>query len=454
MKRHFYLLLLCNFLTSLSLAQQITVIGTGYVGLIAGTGLAQIGHNIVCFDVDREKIDLLNKNIIPIYEMGIEEMVEKNVQAGRLSFTADPKTAIDFGEIIIVAVGTPSNDMGDSDLSFLYSTIEIILTYAKKSKLICIKSTVPVGTNEKIKNLLQQPAAKINFDIVSNPEFLREGSALKDFFECNPIILGSESQEALQRMKDIYKPLIDAGTPLLTTNLVTAETIKYAWNTFSATRITFVNELAYFCSAVGADIENVVEGMSYSTQLLPSKALRPGPGIGGSCLPKDCQAFTRIAYKKDVDLSVINAVIKANIDLKYKVVQKLSELFDHDLQGKQIAILGLAFKANTDDVRYSPAIIAIEELLKHGAIVRAYDPKANSNMKKILPDVAYYNSWQEACEGVDGILVLTEWQEFKNINLENLAPLLKQKIVMDARNIWSVAMLKKLGFKFANLGKL
>jgi len=437
---------------STCLAKNITIVGTGYVGLITGVGLAQVGNEVTCFDIDETKIKKLQKNIVPIFEPDIAQALLDNHK--NLSFTSDCQEAIDSADVIMIAVGTPMSKKGKAYLRALKSVITSIAKCSTKNKIVCIKSTVPPGTNDAMQELLNERAAPgVSFTIVSNPEFLREGSALQDFFECNPIVLGSHSQEALEIMQEVYKPLVENGTPLITTNPVTAETIKYAWNAFSATRITFVNELAHFCDAMGADIHDVVEGMSYSTKLLPTKMLRPGPGIGGSCLPKDTNALVKITDAHDVDLSIVKAVIEANKNLKLKVIEKLYGLLNNDVKNKTVAVLGLSFKANTDDIRYSPAIVALQKFIKDGAVVKAYDPQAMQNMQTLIPEVTYAASWQHAVEHADAVLILTEWQEFKDIDLLEMKKIMKQPIIMDARNIFAPDVLHRLGFSYANLGR-
>jgi len=433
---------------------KVTILGTGYVGLVSGAGLANIGHYVTCTDIDQEKINKLNQAIMPIFEPGIKELVEKNIAEKRLVFSADLDTAISEAAIIIIAVGTPMNDDGDADLSALMSVIQSIKKNLNGYKIICTKSTVPIGTNKKLKDMLTQVInGKQEFDLVSNPEFLREGSALKDFFFCNPIVLGSDSEKALLVMEDLYKPLIDNGTKLIKTNVFAgAETIKYAWNAFSLIKISYVDQLAHLCNAVDANIVTVIEGMSYGEKLLPIHCVRPGPGIGGSCLPKDTSALIAMSKKFGVDMSIVTEARSANEKHKKIIVNDFLKLFGASIKDKKIAILGLSFKANTDDIRNSPAIDIAKELLNNGAHVYAYDPQAMNNMKKLLPEIHYCLSADEALTGADALFLLTDWDEFKKIDLKRMASLMAHRVVMDMRNIFDPQELAQLKFDFKNLG--
>lgn len=434
-------------------SKRVMVAGTGYVGLISGGGLAEIGHQVTCVDIDQQKIEKLNQGIIPIYEPGVEEIVKKNLQLGRLVFSGDIPAAIIDAEIIIIAVGTPMADDGKADLRALKAVLSTIGQYLDEYKVICIKSTVPVGTNVYAKQFLQDAVGDVPFDVISNPEFLREGSALADFFTCNPIVVGSDSQRALDIFHELYNPLIQQGTPFIQTDFATAELIKYAWNGYSATKISYVNELCHLCNAAGADVDTVVLGMSYGEHLLPIGTVRPGPGIGGSCLPKDTNALVAMADNFGIDFSIVKTVIDSIASQKQKVVKKIYELLENNIEGKTVAVLGLSFKRNTDDIRYSPGIDVLSALLQGGALVKAYDPAAMNNMKNILPDVQYCGSAYEAIADADALVLLTDWDEFKTLDLERVAKLMKNKNIFDGRNMWSPRELKGLGFTFANLGR-
>ena len=365
------------------MSKKITIIGTGYVGLVTGTGLADFGNRVICVDVDKAKIDMLNNGQIPIYEPGLKELVDKNFREGRLSFTTDIDRAIKESEVVFIGVGTPSKDNGEADLSYVETVIESIARNLDGYKVIVTKSTVPVGTNSWIKKTIIEKSGKKDFDIVSNPEFLREGRAVHDVFHPDRVVIGYESERAKEIIQDIYKALYIIETPFLFCNLETAELIKYASNAFLATKITFINQIANLCEAVGADVHRVAKGMGMDGRISP-KFLHPGPGYGGSCFPKDTKALVDIGDKHGVDMSLVREVIESNEKQKSRMVQKLERLFEGELKGKKIGILGLAFKAETDDMRESPSIVVFEELLKRGAVVVAHDPQGIENAKTIF----------------------------------------------------------------------
>jgi len=436
-----------------AMPQHVAVIGTGYVGLVSGVGLANIGHSVTCVDIDQEKINLLNQGHVPIYEPNVQELMIKNLEAKRLSFSSNIDQALQAADIVIIAVGTPMDENGDANLSALMSVVASITKNLTGYKIICTKSTVPTGTNKKLKTLLQQNVKTGgSFDVVSNPEFLREGSALEDFFHNNPIVLGSDSETALDIMEKLYQPLTDNGTALIRTNLISAETIKYAWNSYSTIKIAYVNQLSHLCNATGSDIATVVKGMSFSEKLLPIYKVKPGPGFGGSCLPKDTAAIIARSKGLGVDLSIVLAAREANESHKKHILRDFYQLLDGSVANKKIAILGLSFKANTDDIRYSPAIDFIKTLAADNALIYAYDPQAMNNMRKLFPDIHYCTSADEALHGADAVLLLTEWNEFKQLDLEHVASLVAHRTIMDTRNLWNPAELKRLGFNFANLG--
>lgn len=435
--------------------KQITIIGTGYVGLISGAGLAACGHNVMCVDIIQEKVDKLRQGIMPIYEPGLEEIVLDQMQAGRLSFTTDSKPAIAQADVIIIAVDTPMGEDGKANLKALTAVSKNIGANLNGFTVICTKSTVPIGTHLIVRDLVSSTNSSGSpFAIVSNPEFLREGSAISDLFERNPIVVGSDSQEAHQIMKAVYQPIIDQGADFIATNPASAEIIKYAWNTFLGVRISYVNELADLCNAANADIFQVVYGMSLGEKVYPTSKLRPGPGIGGSCLPKDTQALVCKAEELGIDLQMVKAFITSNQKQKRNVVNHIYTLLDGQVEGKTVAILGLAFKANTDDIRYSTAIPVINKLLADGAHVKAYDPAAMDNMKQLYPDVEYCGSASEALKGADVVALITEWQEFKQLKLEHVAQLVRSRNIFDGRNIWNPKELKALGFTYRNLGRV
>lgn len=453
------ILLTCTSFNSNAAPKNVAIIGTGYVGLIAGAGLADMGHKIICVDIDAQKIAGLNNGIMPIYEPGLQELIKKNKE--NIFFTTDIKAAVRSSEIVIIAVGTPTDENYESDLRALNAvanSIGQVLQDTVDYKVICIKSTVPVGTNNKIKAIIKKYTEKNNFDnfdLVSNPEFLRAGSAIKDLYEKNPIVIGSDSEKALAIMAELYEPFIKNGITLIKSkDFATAEMAKYAWNSLVAVKVSYINELSRFCNSCNADLLNVIEAISFNDVVLPFKSVRPGPGLGGSCLPKDTRAFVKMAQDRGVDLAIIKTVIAASdVQQKYIVDQLFSLLGDDAVEGKNIAILGLAFKANTDDIRISPAIHIIELLLQKGVNIKAYDPQATDNMRKLFPNITYCDSVMQAVEGVDAVVALTDWADIKNVDLAVVSELVKNKIIVDARNMFDPIALSVNGFKFANLAR-
>ncbi len=451
--RIYSLMLVILLMAPLSASERMVgILGTGYVGLTLGACLADFGNKVICADIDKEKIKMLNNGKIPIYEPGLEEMVTNLKDKGLLTFSDNPEEVIRNSEVIFIAVGTPMNEEGKADLSAVRTTAKGIGENLNGYKVICIKSTVPIGTGLEVKNIIKKYAQSEQFDVVSNPEFLKEGTAIHDFLFPDRVVIGSESEKALAIMREIYKPLIDRNVPFVYTDVPTSETIKYACNAFLAVKISFINEIANLCDETGADVKMVAKGMGYDNRIGP-KFLSPGPGFGGSCFPKDVQALLYKGKTSSVDLRVVSAALKANSAQKVRVFQKLTCLLEHDFEKKTIGVLGLAFKANTDDVRYSPAITLIENLLNAGASVKAYDPAAIPTMKKIFPTIEYASSLYEAVTDVDAVVVLTEWDEFVKMDLEQVRSLVKTPILLDARNIISTKKLKKLGFSFDNIGK-
>lgn len=454
MKHFFYvILLLIIFITNLNtLAQKnIAVLGTGYVGLIAGACFADFGNNVICADIIKEKIDTLNNGEIPIYEPGLKELVNKCIKNNNLKFTIDLEYAIKNSEIILIAVGTPMADNGQADLSAIKQVAEIIGKNLNNYKIICTKSTVPIGTGKLIKEIIKNLSNNINFDYLSNPEFLREGSALKDFLEPDRVIIGCESIHAYNIINEIYEPLINKKIPFLFTDVVTAETIKYASNSFLATKVSFINEIAELCEKIGANIELVAKGMGLDSRI-GTKFLKPGPGFGGSCFPKDMQALIFLANNLGLNLKVLQASVEANEHQRELIINKLLNLLNYKIKNKKIGILGLAFKANTDDIRCSPSIDIIKKLLNLGAKINAYDPVAMNNTRKVLPNINYCQSAYEAIVNVDAILILTEWPEFMNLDLKIVGELVSNKIILDSRNILDSNTTRKFGFKFDNIG--
>ena len=433
--------------------RKITIIGTGYVGLVSGAGISDFGHSVTCVDISSDIIEMLNQGKTPIYEPSLNELIQKNVKAGRLNFSTDIVHAIQHSEIIFIAVGTPQSNDGSADLSSVESVAKIIGQHMNSYKIICTKSTVPVGTGDWIINLIKKGNKNnIEFDYVSNPEFLREGSAVKDFLLPDRVVIGTKNNSAFSAMRDVYGPLYINQKPIIHTSVTTAEMIKYAANSFLALKISYINEVANLCDELGADIHQVAQAMGNDGRISP-KFLHPGPGFGGSCFPKDIKAFAKLSRQSGLFMNTVEAAIKANEFQKKRMVEKMRALVGGNFQGKFITILGLAFKPNTDDVRESPAINLIKSINNEGGYIRAYDPISNNSMKKLYPEVEYFSNWQEACKNSDGVAVMTEWNEFRSINLELLSSLLESSLILDARNIFNVEKLKEYNFKYENFGR-
>ncbi|GAB4114383.1 MAG: nucleotide sugar dehydrogenase [Candidatus Caldatribacteriota bacterium] len=452
---------------------QITMIGTGYVGLVTGTCLADFGLQVACVDKDNEKIELLNSGKIPIYEPNLENLIKKNVLAGRLTFTTNLKKAIQQSQVIFIAVGTPSNNDGSADLRQIEEVATEIGHYLSGYKVIVNKCTTPVGTTRKIKEIInknviarsplsgycdetkqlkQSPSTLSPFDVVSNPEFLREGSAIYDFTHPDKIVIGYESEKARQIMQEIYRPLYLIDTPFIFTTPETAELIKYACNAFLATKITFINEIANLCDKVNADVHQIAKAMGLDGRISP-KFLHPGPGFGGSCFPKDTEALYYFASTCGYDFKLLKGVISANKRQRELMVEKIKQHLGSDLKGKTIAVLGLAFKQNTDDIRKSPSIDIIQLLLKEGAKIRCFDPLAMNNSKKILPNLTYCQNEYETAENCDALVIATEWNQFRNLDLLRIKKLLKSPILLDLRNLYEPAQFKELGFIYEGVGR-
>lgn len=447
-----FLILIFIFYTNLlpfsvSNSKKICIIGTGYVGLVLGACLSDFGHIVTCVDKDKEKIKELQNGKIPIYELGLTEIIYKNVHKNTLKFSDEIEKEIKNAEVIYIAVGTPTNPDGETFLDDIISASILISKNLNEYKLICIKSTVPIGTNKFIKEIIQNnQTKKVNFDVVSNPEFLREGVAVNDFLNPRRIIFGIESEKAKKILSQIYEPFIKINIPIIWTNFNTAETIKYASNSFLAIKIAFINEISRL-KKLGVDIKAVSKGMGLDNRI-GSEFLNPGPGFGGSCFPKDIEALLHKTRSINENLKILEAANISNELHKEKIFQNFALLFNNNLEGKIITILGLAFKANTDDVRSSPAITIIQKLKESGAIIKAYDPKAMKKMAQIFPDIQYCNSTYDALTNADGMIILTEWQEFKNLDLEKIYKIMKNPIIYDTRYILDEEKLKFLGYKF------
>ena len=432
--------------------KKIAMLGVGYVGLVSGTGLADFGNEVICYDIDTTKIEKLNNGEMPIYEPGLIDLVRKNVAKGRLKFTDDLTLAIRESEVIFLAVPTPSGGNGEVDLSYIFNAVDQIAKVIDSFKVIVTKSTVEVGTNDQIRErLLSHKIAPEMFEVVSNPEFLREGSAVSDFMRPDRVVIGTSSPKALEIMKEIYRPLYLIETPIVATDIHTAEMIKYASNAFLATKISFINEIANLCELVGADVQQVAKAMGLDGRI-GKKFLHAGPGYGGSCFPKDTLALTKIAEKAGMRATIVEAVIEANNRQKLRVVEKLLKVLPN-LSDKTIGILGLAFKPTTNDVRETPALTVIEEILKRGGQIKAYDPEAMKEMRKYYPQITYVASTEDAAKGADALIIMTEWNEFRNLDLNYLKSVMKNPIMIDARNIYDPQKVQAVGFIYDCIGR-
>ncbi len=429
---------------------NVTVLGTGYVGLVSGTCLAQIGHNVICADIDQDKINRISQGEIPIYETDLSDLVTQNMKKNRLHFSSNIPESIEKSDIIMIAVNTPSKENGQADLAALESAIASIAKHINNYKLIVIKSTVPIGTSNQIKILLDSlEITKSSFDLISNPEFLREGIALYDCLHPDRIVIGSTNKKATKIIKKLYKNLPEK-TPIVVTDPTTSEAIKYASNTFLALKISFMNELANLCDATGAHASTIAYAMGLDKRISP-EFLKPGPGFGGSCFPKDSFALVHMAKEHNVPFLTVQAALQANDFQKTVPLTKLKSLIGN-LAGKKIAILGLAFKSNTDDVRYSPAIAIICALQQEGATIQTYDPQAMANMKKLYPQISYCSDSYEALTGVHAAIFLTDWSEFSALDLKKAGKLMFAKTVVDCRNILTPIDLIENGFEYQTIG--
>jgi UDPglucose 6-dehydrogenase len=434
------------------LTMNICVIGTGYVGLVTGACLAEFGMNLICVDNDIQKIDLLKQGKITIYEPGLDNLVAKNTKEGRLRFSSSIEEGVKSSLVILIAVGTPSREDGSADLRFVEEVGKEIATWMDGYKVAVMKSTVPVGTARWLKGLIQKHQPQPTpFDIVSNPEFLREGSAIEDFMRPDRVVIGAESEQAVAIMKDIYSALYLIETPFILTSLESAEMIKYATNGFLATKVTFINEIANLCEKVGADVHHVAKAMGLDGRI-GKKFLHPGPGYGGSCFPKDTRALSKIAHEKGYTFRVLDSVIQANEDQKKRMVAKIKEMVG-DLKGKKIGILGLSFKPNTNDIRESSSIAIIRGLLEMEAKVKTFDPAAMEEAKAILPEVEYGKDAYDVASGADALVLVTEWNQFRRLDLLRIKALLKEPIFIDLRNVYDPAHMKRLGFRYCGVGR-
>jgi UDPglucose 6-dehydrogenase len=431
---------------------HIAVIGTGYVGLVTGACFAEFGVEVTCVDVDEKKIEGLKNGVIPIYEPGLDKIVEKNAKAGRLHFTTDIKSAVEQALVVFLAVGTPPMEDGSPNMSFYYRAAKDVANAMNGYKVLVTKSTVPVGTGEKLREYVAANlTVDTKFGVASNPEFLREGAAIEDFMRPDRVVIGSNEEDAIAIMKDLYRPLYLIETPIVITSLEAAELIKYAANAFLATKITFINEIANLCDAIGCDVHDVARGMGMDKRI-GSKFLHPGPGYGGSCFPKDTRAFTKVGDKYDVETSVVDAVIQANEFQRRAMIPKIEKLIG-DFSGKQIGVLGLSFKPETDDMRESPAIEIIRTMHERGAHVKAFDPVAMGEARHSLPDIEYASDEYDAIKGADVLVIVTEWNQFRALDMEKVKSLLKTPKIADLRNIYEPGTMRDLGFEYVGVGR-
>ena len=431
---------------------RICVVGTGYVGLVAGACLAEMGNDVLCVDNNEQKIKELLKGNIPIYEPGLEELIEANVRENRLNFTTNLSEAVNNSLICFIAVGTPQGDDGSCDLSYVFGVAEEIAKSMTEYKVIVNKSTVPVGTAEKVKNIVKS-ITNYEFDVVSNPEFLKQGAAVDDFLKPDRVIIGSDSQKATEIMQELYSPFLRTGNPVIIMDVKSAEMSKYAANSFLATKISFINELANICETVGADIEQVRIGMS-SDRRIGSQFLFPGLGYGGSCFPKDVKALIKVAHDSGVPSKILEAADNINKQQREIFIDKIIRHFNGDLKGKTFALWGLAFKPRTNDMREAPAFTIIERLLDAGANIQAYDPKAMEEAKLLIGDsVKYAQNSYDALTNADALILVTEWNEFRRPDFERIKKLLKNPVIFDGRNQYEPKRMQERGFEYICIGK-
>jgi UDPglucose 6-dehydrogenase len=431
---------------------RIAVIGTGYVGLVTGACFSEFGVYVTCVDNNIEKVESLKSGAVPFYEPGLDDMVKRNYSAGRLAFTASVADAIRDALVVFIAVGTPPRSDGSADLSYVEAVAREIAEHIKSYKVIVTKSTVPVGTGERLRKIISgNLKERVDFDIVSNPEFLREGAAIEDFMRPNRVIIGADSEQAVAIMKDLYKPLYLIETPIVISNIETSELIKYASNAFLATKISFINEMSRLCEKVGADVNVVAKGMGLDNRI-GSKFLHAGAGFGGSCFPKDTEALINTGETHGVEMSVVIAAVNANRRQIQFVSEKIRSAIT-DIRGKTVAVLGLSFKPNTDDMRDAPSISVVRDLLREDVIIRAYDPVAMENAKKELPGIIYCSDAYDACSGADALVIVTEWNQFRNLDMNRIKELLSSPIFIDLRNIYSPGKMRSMGFIYHSVGR-
>lgn len=431
---------------------NIAVVGTGYVGLVTGTCLAETGNHVICVDINADKIQKMQSGVVPIYEPHLDLLFERNIKQGRLTFTTNLAEAIEKAKIIFLALPTPPGEDGSADLSYILGVASDLGKLIKEYKVIVDKSTVPVGTADKVRAAIAKHA-QCEFDVVSNPEFLREGYAVDDFLKPDRVVIGTSSEKARKTMEELYKPYVRQGNPIIFMDEKSAELTKYAANAFLATKITFMNEIANLCEKVGADVDAVRIGIG-SDERIGKRFLFPGIGYGGSCFPKDVQALAKSASDVNYDFKILDAVMDINSKQKTIIVPKIKNYFNNNLEGKKIALWGLAFKPDTDDIREAPALYIIEELLKEGASISAYDPEAMHNVRTLIGDrITYAMDEYDALRDADILLIATEWSLFRTPDFEKVTSLLKNKVIFDGRNLYGIDQMKELGYYYCSIGR-
>ncbi len=431
---------------------KISVIGTGYVGLVAGTCFAESGNDVICVDIDDQKIKLLKRGKTPIYEPGLEELLKKNINEKRLKFSTDLELAVKKTDIIFLALPTPQSEDGSADLKHVLGVAKQIGKYMNGYKVIINKSTVPVGTAFKVRDIIKKET-KYEFDVVSNPEFLKEGAAINDFFKPDRVVIGTSSEKAAKIMEDVYAPFVRTGKPILFMDELSSELTKYAANSLLATKVTFMNEIANLCEMVGADVNNVRKGVG-SDERIGQQFLFPGVGYGGSCFPKDIAALVKTSDDYGYNFRILKSVEDVNRDQKKVIVKKLLKHFDNKIKGKVIAVWGLSFKPNTDDMREAPSITIINELVKHGVKVQAHDPVAiDEAKKKIGNKIKYFKNNYDALKGAEALVIVTEWNEFRRPDFNKMKKLMKGKAIFDGRNIYNPEIMKQTGFTYYGIGR-
>ncbi len=431
---------------------NIAVIGTGYVGLVTGACLADFGNDVTCVDVDESKIARLNGGEIPIYEPGLDALVEKNMEEGRLRFTTAIADAVRAARALFIAVGTPPGEDGSADLKYVKQVAETIAAHVNGEKLVITKSTVPIGTGRMLEAMFRESGCGHQISVLSNPEFLREGSAIEDFMKPDRVVIGATDESSIALMKEIYGPLHSLEFPFVVTNVESAELIKYASNGFLATKISFINEIAALCESFGADVQAVAKGMGLD-QRIGRSFLQAGPGYGGSCFPKDVSAMVDIARRSGRPFRILEAVVEVNEQIKQSMVDKIARAFDDHLEGKTIGVLGLSFKPETDDMRESPAITIIDGLTGRGAAVRVYDPEAMENAMPLFPAATFCQDAYEVAAGCDALVIATEWNEFRALNLEKLKSAMRRPLLIDLRNIYDPARVVERGLEYMSVGR-